>query len=375
MDAYSRISTRRTPQSEQADERQVPNSAGGYTFTLDAEARIRRFLVLGTDGATYYTSAADLTKDNAKLVIDFAKADGARLADIILEISEAGRAPKQNPTLFAYAIAVSFGSDDSRRYALSKFNQIVRTGTHLFIFCRYVQQFRGWGRGLRDAVAGWYQDKSPDSLAYQMVKYRQREGWSHGDVLRRAHPGPDNVSAMHHALFNWALGKDVGNQVPQLIEAFHSAQQGELPQWIVGVQAGLSWEMLPDAALNAPSVWQELIFKGIPMTALIRQLPRLTHLGVTRSHRERIVNQLTNPERLKKARIHPVNVLVALRTYASGHSARGESTWSPDRHIIDALDEAYYRSFEFVEPTNKRILLALDVSGSMTAPAGAPTSE
>src|SRR5215207_6781859 len=176
MDAYSRISTRRTPQSEQADERQVPNSAGGYTFTLDAEARIRRFLVLGTDGATYYTSAADLTKDNAKLVIDFAKADGARLADIILEISEAGRAPKQNPTLFAYAIAVSFGSDDSRRYALSKFNQIVRTGTHLFIFCRYVQQFRGWGRGLSDAVAGWYQDKSPDSLAYQMVKYRQREG-------------------------------------------------------------------------------------------------------------------------------------------------------------------------------------------------------
>jgi 60 kDa SS-A/Ro ribonucleoprotein len=34
--------------------------------------------------------------------------------------------------------------------------------------------------------------------------------------------------------------------------------------------------------------------------------------------------------------------------------------------IVDALDAAFYTAFENVEPTGKRLLLALDVSGSMT---------
>uniref|UniRef100_A0AC35FP90 Uncharacterized protein n=1 Tax=Panagrolaimus sp. PS1159 TaxID=55785 RepID=A0AC35FP90_9BILA len=36
--------------------------------------------------------------------------------------------------------------------------------------------------------------------------------------------------------------------------------------------------------------------------------------------------------------------------------------------ISKALDDAFYRSFHNVEPTNKRFLLAFDVSGSMTSP-------
>jgi 60 kDa SS-A/Ro ribonucleoprotein len=105
------------------------------------------------------------------------------------------------------------------------------------------------------------------------------------------------------------------------------------------------------------------------MTALIRQLSRLTQLGVARDRRAQIARQLTDQERLRKARIHPVNVLVAQRTYASGRSARGESTWTPDRMIVDALDVAFYASFGTVEPTGKRTLLALDVSASMAGAA------
>ena len=47
---------------------------------------------------------------------------------------------------------------------------------------------------------------------------------------------------------------------------------------------------------------------------------------------------------------------------------RGSLKWSPDRKVVDALDEAFYLSFESIEPTGKNILLALDVSGSMTSP-------
>jgi 60 kDa SS-A/Ro ribonucleoprotein len=367
-DVYTSINLRATPQTEQADPRQVPNSAGGYTFTLDDEARIRRFLVLGSDGPTYYTSARDLTKDNAQVVIRMAQNDARKLVDILTGVSLAGRAPKQNPTLFALAAAASLGDLDGRRYALAALPQIARTGTHLFIFARYVEQFRGWGRALRRAVADWYLDKPVDSLAYQAVKYRQREGWSHRDLLRLSHP--ETTEPQRKALFDWISGRKAEG-LPELVQWFEMANSSSAisyGSWLKGIQHGLTWEMLPDAALNEVEVWESLVRHGMPMTALVRQLPRLTRLGVARSERAAIVEQITDPERLQKARIHPVNVLVALRTYASGQSARGDSTWTPDAKIIDALDAAFYASFGFVEPANKRTLLALDVSGSMVSP-------
>lgn len=130
----------------------------------------------------------------------------------------------------------------------------------------------------------------------------------------------------------------------------------------------LSWEMLPDAALNDRKVWEALLAKGLPQTALLRQLPRLTRLGLFQTGRDAapVAAQLVDRERLRKARVHPVNVLVALRTYAAGHGARGQSEWTPSRTIMDALDAAFYAAFQAVEPSGKRLMLALDVSGSMS---------
>src|SRR5438045_1222448 len=58
----------------------------------------------------------------------------------------------------------------------------------------------GGGRGLRQAVAGW--DAQPaDFLAYQAVKYQQRDGWSQRDLLRLAHPKA--TSEQHQAIYHW----------------------------------------------------------------------------------------------------------------------------------------------------------------------------
>jgi len=58
--------------------------------------------------------------------------------------------------------------------------------------------------------------------------------------------------------------------------------------------------------------------------------------------------------------------LLALKIYEQGHGEKGKLTWTPDRGVLDALNEAFYLSFQAVEPTGKNYLLALDVSGSMT---------
>ena len=78
-----------------------------------------------------------------------------------------------------------------------------------------------------------------------------------------------------------------------------------------------------------------------------------------------MVAQLGDGERLRKARVHPIAVLSALRTYASGRGVRGRHTWAPVAQVVDALDAAFYAAFGNVEPANTRMLLALDVSGSM----------
>ncbi|AII28180.1 RNA-binding protein [Mycobacterium phage Sparky] len=382
MDVLSTVTTRRTPQSEKADPRQVKNAAGGYTFALDDWARVHRFLTLGTDGGTYYTSDRELTRANADVVIRAAATNPVELVRQIINVSVGGRAPKQNPALFALAIAAAADDVNGRRAALAALPQVARTGAHLFLFAKYVEQFRGWGPALRRGVADWYLDRSVDGLAYQVVKYRQREGWTHRDLLRLSHPVTSDPA--RRTLFDYVLrGTDEGvvgtTPLPAIVEDFTDAQRAATPeQWvaIIGRGHGLSWEMLPDVALSRREVWEALLAQGIPQTALMRQLPRLTRLGLATGQTGRtIATQLQDVDRLTRGRVHPINVLVAQRTYTSGYSARGSQTWKPSPIISDALDAAFYNAYGAVEPAHKRTLLALDISGSMTAAvSGLPLS-
>lgn len=376
MDPLTTITTRATPQREQADERQIPNAAGGFAFALGDDTRVQRFLTLGTDSGTYYTSERELTKANAEVVLRAARERGAWLVAQVVAISTAGRAPRQNPAIFALAAACALADDEGRKAAFDALPAVCRTGTHLFLFAGYVEQFRGWGRGLRRAVAGWYLDRDVDDIAYQAVKYRQREGWSHRDLLRLAHP--ETSEAARRGLFSWIVKGEADGAAPGLVGAFVEAQAAtEVATWVRLIEAfPLSWEMFPDAALAEPAVWRALVAKGMPQTALMRQLPRLTRLGVLDGETLRTVTaQLADEARLKRGRVHPVNVLVALRTYASGRSARGAGEWTPDGRVIDALDAGFYAAFGAVEPAGKRTLVALDVSGSMMNPvSGLPVS-
>jgi 60 kDa SS-A/Ro ribonucleoprotein len=376
-DALNTINLRSTPQAEPADPRQVPNNAGGHTFTVAPLERLRRFLVLGTEGGTYYAREQEITKANAEVVLSWARDRSTELVDEVVAISIAGRAPRNNPALFALAAAASLGDAEGRKAALAALPQVARTGTQLFQFAGYIEQFRGWGRGLRRAISDWYLAKPVDAVAYQAVKYRQREGWSHRDLLRLAHPATDEADRKQ--LFDWICGR--GQDGPAIVTGFQRAQSATtVAEWIDVLDScpSLSWEMLPDAALGEAAVWAKLLDNGVPQTALLRQLPRLTRLGLLAPMSDtldRVVRQITDGERLRKARVHPVNVLVAARTYASGMSARGQSAWQPVAQVVDALDAAFYTAFGSVEPAHKRTLLALDVSGSMTASvSGLPIS-
>lgn len=370
MDLLTGINKRITPQSQSARPDQVKNSAGGFVFEISDAERLKRFLILGADANTYYINATELTRANAEVAIRMALDEPAVLLKTILDVSLRGAAPKQNATLFALAAACSFGDLESRQKALAALPKIARTGTHLFIFAGYIEQFRGWGRSLRRAVGDWYMSKTPEQVAYQAVKYRQREGWSHRDMLRLSHPR--SVDPKLNSVFDWITHNSIDDETPALITAFRAASAPEATNKDIAAlirEHGLTWEMLPDSALASTDVWDALLDRGIGMTALIRQLPRLTRLGMLPmigGRTDEVIQKLTDSEALLKARIHPINVLTAHLTYLRGKSEEGGSVWAPTSKIVDALDAAFYKSFGAIEPSGKRTLLALDVSESMT---------
>lgn len=127
-------------------------------------------------------------------------------------------------------------------------------------------------------------------------------------------------------------------------------------------------EVVPSDLLTMPEVWEALLV-DMPITAMIRNLATMTRVGLIAplSDATRIVcERLGDVERLTKGRVHPIAILLAQRTYAAGKGTRGSTTWTPVQQVVDALDSAFYSAFAAVEPTGKRQVLALDVSGSMS---------
>ncbi|HEV7589792.1 MAG TPA: TROVE domain-containing protein, partial [Longimicrobium sp.] len=355
---------------------QVPNSAGGYAWAVTPWQRLDRFLVLGTEGGTYYVGERELTVEGATAVAACIAEDGVRVVARAAEISESGRAPKNDPALFVLAMAAGMGDEATRAAALEALPRVARTGTHLLHWLRYVQAFRGWGRGVRRAVGAWYLAKEPRELAYQLLKYPQRDGWSHRDALRLAHPRPENDErrALLRRAVTGELGEAPDTEAVRLVRAvaeLHAdAEVAPARAAALVREHRLTREMVPTQLLNEPVVWEALL-ERMPLGALVRNLATLTRVGLLApgSEAARSVSaRLADAAALRRARVHPVQVLSAMRTYAAGRGFRGKHSWEPVAEVVDALDAAFYLAFGAVEPSGKRMMLALDVSGSMTAP-------
>ncbi|MEO8620026.1 MAG: TROVE domain-containing protein [bacterium] len=356
---------------------QLPNSAGGYVWSVDNWTRLDRFLILGTEGGTFYIAEPALTRENAKAVEACIAENGVRVVQRVTEISTGGRAPKNDAALFVLAMAASVGDDVTRAAALAAMPTVARTATHLFHWLQFLTAFRGWGRGVRNAVSQWYVAKTPSDLAYQLLKYPSRDGWSHRDALRLAHPKAPSTE--HDVLFrfatrgwdavagNDALRSDTGTR----IEAAHAIREMKPADAARVIRVySLTREMVPTELLTHADVWDALLDR-MPLTALIRNLGVMSKVGLLApgSNAVRaVVARLGSGAQIRGARVHPLALLAALKTYAQGKGMRGSGTWSPVSQVVDALDGAFYLAFENASSTGKRIMLALDVSGSMDAP-------
>ena len=372
---------RAAPQSEPLDPRQVENSAGGFAYELDRWGRLDRFLILGSDAPTYYASARDLTKRNFAVVTECFADDPGRTAAAIAGVSEAGRAPKNDPAVFALAVGAAHADPAARGAALGAVGRVCRTASHLFAFVAAATALgRGWGRGMTRCVADWYASRDLDAVAFQAVKYRARHGFDHSRLVRLSHPDPGG-NAARSALYRWLSDGTAPDEaaLPAVVRAHLAAMRAAPAESLVNLieTHRLPWEALPTWANADPAVWRAML-PHLGLTALLRNLGNLTRTGAIPALSEwedLVLARLGDAASLKKARVHPLQILTAQAVYKTGRGVRGGGTWEPSPRVVAALDGAFRAAFAAVEPAGKRFLLALDVSGSMGASlAGSPLS-
>jgi 60 kDa SS-A/Ro ribonucleoprotein len=200
------------------------------------------------------------------------------------------------------------------------------------------------------------------------VKYRQRNGWEHRDVMRLAHPNLGGDANARFAVQN-PKRKYNEEELAPMIQGFLKVQQATNPKEIVSLinTYKLPWEALPTEALNHKEVWEALLANLKPI-ALVRNLGKMSKLGLFDTNLNsnvKFVMDILSKDNIVKEKVHPMQFLIGGSIYKRGQGVKGQLTWTPNQKIVDRLNTAFFDAFAAVTPSNKNHLLALDVSGSM----------
>src|SRR5687768_13125596 len=94
-----------TSQTMKAAAEQVRNDAGGYSFPVDQWTQLHRWLVMGSEGGSYYVDQKAATFHNIKVLDVCLAENGERVVNQIRAIADMGRALRKDQYLFAFAKA------------------------------------------------------------------------------------------------------------------------------------------------------------------------------------------------------------------------------------------------------------------------------
>lgn len=342
-------------------------------FYIDDWSLLERFIILGSEKSCYTSSNIKyievrslerlLNNTNSLEEIE-------RIIEWIVEISESGRAPKQEYGIYALSLAARH-DNNVRKIVFSKISRFCRTFSTLTQFLSYVgDDYLSWGRSTKRELNKWFIKRSPDELAYQLTKYRNRNGYTPKDILRLVHINPTNLSLKHKQVLEFIVknkisfdtcnddeyDEDVDNLRNYLENTLIMKKSNDVNEIVELIKKyKYQWEHIGNQQLlNNAKIWETIIDNNIGATAFIRNLERMIKINVDSN---KIVNKLKNIEWLKRSRMHPIQMLVAYNMLKSKNL---------NNVIINELEKSIIETMKYQRSINKKILIALDVSGSMT---------
>jgi 60 kDa SS-A/Ro ribonucleoprotein len=244
----------------------------------------------------------------------------------------------------------------------------------------------GWNKLQKQAIANWYLNKNPKNLVYLVSKYKNRNGWTHADILRLSHiKYPDSL---HDLLFKYItkgykeyLDKldylldttgihlteelyESYQYIQDYIEGYEQLKTLEESKTLEAIELINKFkfvrEHVPTQLLNSPEIWNALA-QEMPMVAMLRNLNKLNSVKLFEKFPEtknKLITRLKSESDIKASKVHPLQILISLKMNGQNDGF--------DKDLKLALNTAFKHAFKNVEDIGKRFLIALDVSGSMS---------
>ncbi|KAK2822107.1 hypothetical protein Q5P01_022172 [Channa striata] len=367
------------------------STGGGCPWEVSDKAKLCRFLCYGSDGDIYTArDEGHVSMDSAGALLSLLQEGrGAEVVEEIKRFSQDGRAVRLGPSLFALALCSQHSELKTRQAAFKALREVCRDPARLFSFIQYKKELKEgmkcgiWGRALRKAVSDWYNEQDAMSLAAAVTKCKQREGWSHHDLLRLSHTKPANEAIALISKYITKGWKDVqvtyadkesSEEVGKVLSYLevvekvkHSCDETEVINLIE--EHKLEREQLLTDHLKSKQVWRALL-KEMPLESVLKILGRMTSNKIFEpgsSETQALCERIESETALKKAKIHPFSILLSSENYKRGQGYQGKIKWEPDSSILRAMDVAFYKSFMNVEPVGKRFIVAVDVSTSLSS--------
>lgn len=367
--------------------------------------KVRRLLYLGCETGTYYM---DLKKQNRE--VSGTESLKSLLAsdkgvEFVKDLSTLGL---DNPLVtvtrqrkeFAFEAYVQCARHENvilRQTCYSHFDKVIRTSQDLLDFAAAVdkrpiagtEKGTGWGRSFRRAVGKWFNTKEPVELARITTRRRRirKKTWDHRDVLRLAHVKPKSkgtaavlkylvkgLDKVKEAYPEDGLQDEIKPVRKFLIdvEDVHKLKDDADKQKVMALveEHRLHLDHVNNHWRKSKELWT-VVVQHLPLKEILPDLGRLTNkqelFGPQDITSSRLCERLKDEEELKAARLHPYDILQALKSYRAKRAKVGTEKikWTLNKQIVEALDAALLTSFKFLESTGKRFVLAIDVSPSM----------
>lgn len=327
---------------------------------------------MGTASGSYYAGKRELTEEFINTLKTSIALNPDRVADEIVYASDGKSINNSAPILALVLLSMGEGREAKKAFKRI-FPEVIRTASHFYEWLSYTKSMRGMGRVVQEVAIQWLSTPDTKWLAYQLLKYQQRYGFCNRDVLRLFHVRPSTEE--HKELFSWVvkgwneLPAGPSSEVMKQIWWWEYLKRNPTETVKAIKVGGLTHEMAAPIGRMNVNAWQAL-FEGMPIGALLRNLGSLTEievLGVGKKvNLDRVEEVLNSKEYLRKGRIHPIDILKALKTYQSGgFVGMSKKTWSVVPRVVDILEKALELSFDALEPTGLTYFHALDISGSM----------
>jgi 60 kDa SS-A/Ro ribonucleoprotein len=356
------------------------NSCNQEVYKISDIEHVKRFLTLGTENGTYYIGEKDLVQQCITCIDRVLDTKSRNDLIFLLKVT---KCKKPDTLIYLLASIVTYKVQDksfqefrNKGYELLDF--ICTTPTMLFMFIHYCKSLNqknnksnGWNNLHKRAINNWYNSKDNQKLIYMITKYKNRHSYEHKDIFRLSHiQTTDPIKSMIYKYVIKGLQDLQEIQQDPIYDFIYNyeklihADNEEVVLSILDTNHNFAWEHIPTSFLNNKQVLLKLL-PNMPNIALLRNLNRLTRANV-------LEDQDTKYSIIKKlsemTHINPIQALITFKMYNSGAGDKGSTTWTPDQEIVKELDKLFTRMFNEIIPINKRVCIALDVSGSMLGP-------